>query len=63
MLVLEKMVYTVKEMSDILGVGMNKAYDLIHEKRVPFIRVGRKFKIPKKAFENWLNDECKGVIS
>lgn len=53
---MEKMVYTVKEMAQILCIGMNKAYDLIHENKVPYIRLGRKIRIPKKAFQKWLEE-------
>lgn len=53
---MQKLVYTVKDVSIILNIGMNKAYDLIHEKKIPSVRLGRKIRIPKKAFENWLNE-------
>ncbi|WHH57286.1 helix-turn-helix domain-containing protein [Petroclostridium sp. X23] len=51
---MEKLVYTVQDIAKILDIGMNKAYDLIHEKKIPFIKLGRKIRIPKKAFQEWL---------
>lgn len=52
---MDKMVYTVSDIAEILSIGMNKAYDLIHKGGIPYIRLGRKIRIPKKAFDNWLN--------
>ncbi len=54
---MEKMVYTVNETAEILSIGCSKVYDLIHEKKLPSIKVGRKFIIPKKRLEDWLNSE------
>lgn len=51
---MEKLVYTVKETANILNIGMNKAYELIEQKQIPVVRVGRKFLVPKQALEKWL---------
>ena len=53
---MEKYVYTVREVAKILEIGMNSAYDLIHGNIIPHIRLGRKIRIPRKAFEEWLNE-------
>ena len=54
---MEKMVYTVRETAEILSLGVCKTYDLIHEKKIPSIKVGRKFLIPKIRLEKWLETE------
>lgn len=51
---MNELVYTVKETADVLKIGMNKAYELIEQKQIPAVKVGRKFLIPKQALENWL---------
>lgn len=51
---MDKLVYTVNETAQILNIGMNKAYELIQQKEIPNVRVGRKILIPKQALENWL---------
>lgn len=51
---MEKLVYTVQETAQILNIGLNKAYELIQEKQIPNLRVGRKILIPKLALESWL---------
>ncbi len=57
-LIMEKLVYTVQETAEILNIGMNKAYELIQQNQIPFIRVGRKFLIPKQALEKWLTESA-----
>jgi excisionase family DNA binding protein len=51
---MEKLVYTVNETAQILNIGMNKAYELIQQKQIPHVRVGRKILIPKQPLEKWL---------
>ena len=45
---------TVKEVRQILQIGTNSAYDLIHSKAFPVIKIGRSFRIPKTSFYAWL---------
>lgn len=51
---MEKLVYSVKEVAIILNIGMNKAYDMIHQNMIPVIKIGRTIRIPKKSFDTWL---------
>ena len=51
--------YTVKEAAEILQLTDDKVYDLIHTGQLPFVRVGRQFRIGKLrlwAFINGLED-------
>jgi len=48
-------VYTVKDIQTILSIGKNTAYQLIESKPFPIIRIGKTYRIPKGAFEKWLN--------
>ena len=52
---MDKEIYTVREMAKKLGIGMNKAYELVNTGRIPSIRVGNRYLIPKRALEHWLN--------
>lgn len=45
---------TVKEMQQILKIGTNAAYNLIHRKSFPVIRIGQSYRIPKTAFYAWM---------
>ena len=46
---------TIKEMQSILRIGANLAYNLIHSKAFPVIRIGRSYRIPRLAFIEWVN--------
>lgn len=45
---------TVVELSEILGIGKNKAYDLVRSKRIESIRIGCSYRIPKKCLIEYL---------
>lgn len=53
----EKTVYTVKEIREILRIGKNQAYALVKRDDFPAKKIGNDYRIPKKAFEKWLNTE------
>ena len=54
---MEKETYTVKEIAKKLGIGMNKAYELVNQKQIPSIKIGKKYLIPRKALAQWI-DRC-----
>ncbi len=43
------------ELSSILGISRNKAYELIHTAGFPKYRIGRKIIISKKHFLEWMD--------
>lgn len=51
---MEKLVYSPKEVSELLNVSVSTVYEMINQKVIPSVRIGRKHIIPKHTFENWL---------
>ena len=47
-------ILTVKEMQSILKIGTNAAYNLIHSKAFPVIKIGQTYRIPAASFYAWL---------
>lgn len=45
---------SVKDVKQILNIGTAAAYNLIHSKTFPVIRIGNSFRIPKEPFFEWL---------
>ena len=43
---------TVKE----VNIGTNSAYNLIHSKAFPVIKIGQSYRIPKGPFYAWLEN-------
>lgn len=50
-----KLAYTVEEASKSMGIGKNTLRNLIEWKKIPVIKVGRKFLIKKDVLENFLS--------
>lgn len=44
----------VKDVKQILSIGTAAAYNLIHSRAFPVIRIGNSFRIPKEPFFEWL---------
>lgn len=51
---LEKKVLTVIELAKLLNIGKNSAYNLVHQDGFPKIKIGKKFLIPIKSLNEWL---------
>ena len=50
-------VLTVKDLQNILQVGSNTAYNLIHSKVFPVRKVGHSYRVPAEPFYNWLSGQ------
>lgn len=53
---MEKMVYTVKEVAELLGISRSYAYELVKEKKLPVLDLGRRKVIPKNRFDEWIRE-------
>jgi len=58
-------VLTVKELANILGIGINKAYELVNLRVIGSKRIGRRIVIPKLCVIDYLessryNVNCNG---
>jgi excisionase family DNA binding protein len=49
-------VLTVKDVAAILQISRAKAYELVHSKGFPTKHIGRRLRIPRELFFNWLNN-------
>ena len=52
-----KSVYTVDEIKDILGVGINQAYELVKRGYFPVKKTGRKYLILVASFHDWVEQQ------
>ena len=52
-----KLVYSVTETAELLGIGRSKAYELVRSGTIPSLRLGRRIVIPKLALSRLLA-EC-----
>lgn len=50
---------TPQEACDMIGCGMNSIYKLLNEHKIKAFRVGRRWKIPKRAIQEYILTESK----
>ena len=43
-----------------LGVASSTAYELMHEKNFPAVRIGNRFVVPKEEFQAWIKKKIGG---
>lgn len=53
----ERLTYTVAEVKRLLGIGNNRAYELVHRRDFPAIKIGQRWHIPKDKFKEWLDEQ------
>lgn len=54
---MEKIVYTIQEAAEMLGISRSYAYELVRNGTIPVLELGKKRVIPKEKFNKWLNSE------
>ena len=53
---MEKLVYSVVEVAELLGISKSYAYELVKLKKLPVLDLGRRKVIPKNALETWIKE-------
>jgi len=54
-IIMEKMVYSIQEVADLLGISRSYAYELVRKGTIPALTLGKKRVIPKEKFAEWIN--------
>ncbi len=52
-----KEVMDIKELSEYLGIGKSKIYNLIRHKKIPASRIGRQYRFSKDVIDTWLKEK------
>ncbi len=50
-----RVAYTVREVALLLGLSRGSAYALVREGRIPALRMGGRWIVPKRRFHAWLD--------
>ena len=45
---------------NVLGISISSAYELMHEKDFPSIKIGNRMIVPKDKFREWLDKKSGG---
>ena len=43
-------------LAKVLGVGASSAYELMHEKDFPSVRIGKRFIVPREDLKAWIEN-------
>lgn len=54
---MEKLVYSIQEAANLLGISQSYAYELVRNGTIPSLELGKKRVIPKVKFNQWVNGE------
>ena len=57
----EKRCYTVKEVQEMLGISRPTVYELLKKNEFRWIQIGNKYRIPKKSFDEWLDQKSETI--
>lgn len=60
---MNKLTYSVEELSSVLGISIVTAYELARRADFPKIRVGRRILVPINELNRWLEKESNTVSS
>ena len=52
----DRLVLTVPEAADLLGICRNAAYEAVRRGEIPSIRIGKRLVVPRMAFEELLRN-------
>ena len=44
----------------VLGISISSAYELMHEKGFPALRIGSRIVVPKEKFRQWVEQQTGG---
>ena len=52
----ERLTYSIPEFAKLLGIGLNQAYEAAARKQIPAVKIGRRWLVPKKAGDRFLEE-------
>ena len=52
----ERLLLTVEETAERLGIGRTLAWRLVHEGQLPSVRLGRCVRVPRRELEAWVQE-------
>lgn len=47
----------ISDVSDIIGVKINTLYSWVHQKKIPYIKIGRMVKFKPSDIDKWINEK------
>ncbi len=57
----ERLLFTVPETAELLGISENHTWNLVHRGELPSIKLGHLRRVPRAALEEWIAKQCTGA--
>ena len=54
---MDKIVYTIPEVAQLLGISRSYAYELVKRNEIPILKLGKRRMIPKQYLEHWIQQD------
>ena len=54
---MEKLVYSMQEAAEVLGISKSYMYELARRGEVPALKLGKRLVVPKERFIKWIHEE------
>ena len=56
-------ILTFAEAANWLRISQRTLYDLVHDRQIPFFRVGRQYRFSTAELQQWSHEECRHTTS
>jgi len=53
-------ILTVDQLMEMLGIGRNKAYELLNDGSIKSVRIGNRHRVPKASVIHYIVKKCRG---
>jgi len=53
---MDKLVYSIPEVAEILGISKSYAYELVKRNYLPILELGKRKVVPKAKLEQWIQE-------
>ena len=53
---MDKLVYSIPEVADLLGISKSYAYELVKLKKLPILELRKRKVVPKVTLEEWIKE-------
>ena len=54
------LILNAETIKNVLGISLTSAYELMHEKNFPSIKIGSRIIVPKDKFRDWIDKKSGG---
>ena len=58
----ERLLLTVEETAQLLGIGKTLAWRLVQEGHLPSVRLGRCVRVPRRELEEWVREHRQNKV-